>query len=78
MQIDYWTREEIKAYREDPNLLFSKVNELRYQVLSQLLRQLRDKIVSSLHSADRKMQDREAAHESEQGVMKIGSGKQAY
>ena len=33
MYVEQWSHEEIEHYRENPNLLFSKVNELRSRVI---------------------------------------------
>ena len=36
MYIEYWSREEIKKYGENPNLLMAKANELRNKVIRDL------------------------------------------
>ena len=43
MFIEYWSREEIEEYCENPNLLIAKANELRRQII-------RDLLVRAFHS----------------------------
>lgn len=40
MYIEYWSREEIETYCENPNLLIAKANELRRKILCDLLVQV--------------------------------------
>ena len=37
MYIEYWSREEIEEYCENPNLLIAKAHELRRKVIRDLL-----------------------------------------
>lgn len=44
MHIEYWSQEEIKIYCENPNLLMSRVNDMRYQVLCEILGWIKNRI----------------------------------
>lgn len=48
MYIEYWSREEIEVYCENPNLLIAKVNELRSRVIRDLLVQAGNRITLML------------------------------
>ena len=48
MHIEYWSREEIGAYCEHPNLLIAKANELRRKILLDLLVQAARNIAAAL------------------------------
>lgn len=48
MYIEYWSREEIEAYCENPNLLIAKANELRRKILRDLLVQAASKVAATL------------------------------
>lgn len=48
MFIEYWSREEIEEYCENPNLLIAKANELRRQII-------RDLLVRAFHSITSRM-----------------------
>ena len=44
MYIEYWSREEIEEYCENPNLLIAKAHELRSKVIRDLLVQAINRI----------------------------------
>ena len=48
MFIEYWSREEIEEYCENPNLLIAKANELRRQIIRDLLVRAFHSIISRL------------------------------
>ena len=48
MYIEYWSREEIEAYCENPNLLIAKANELRRKILLDLLVQAASRVTAAL------------------------------
>ena len=48
MYIEYWSREEIEEYCENPNLLIAKANELRSKVIRDLFDQAINRITIML------------------------------
>jgi len=48
MHVEHWSHEEIVTYRNNANLLFSKVNELRSRVIRELLVRLIKRMTSVL------------------------------
>jgi len=54
MYIEHWSHEEIEHYRKNPNLLFSKVNELRSRVIMELVVQLIRRMASIFKYQGRK------------------------
>lgn len=48
MYIEYWSREEIEEYCENPNLLIAKANELRRKVIRDLFVQAINRVMIML------------------------------
>lgn len=48
MYIEHWSREEIEEYCENPNMLISKVNELRSRAIRELITNTFQRITSKL------------------------------
>jgi hypothetical protein len=48
MYIEYWSREEIEVYCDNPNLLIAKVNELRGKIIRDLFVQAVNRIILML------------------------------
>ena len=46
MTVEYWSREEIKAYCENPNLLIARANQQRARMIRETLAQLKSVIMS--------------------------------
>jgi hypothetical protein len=48
MRHDYWSREELEVYCDNPNQLISRANEMRYEMLRGFFRRLKERFFAAL------------------------------